>query len=245
MKITLTWRALLAFGALVFVLAEAHELVHTGLGRLLCGAWGTRDFNVWSLCAACATGRPFTNLAATLAGPAFTFAVGWVGYWLLGPRQPAARQSLGFALVLASLPFSRILGAVFMGGNDEVYALSKFFAHPVAWALGGTLVLLATGPPLLRAWAALRGKGRAWVFLGFFLLPFPVAAAVLLGALNPLLATGFLATYGILGSPLLITCWTVAVGAVLAFTYRHLWALGQPAPGAPAAPGPQPATFKP
>ncbi|MFD1470505.1 hypothetical protein ACFQ48_19925 [Hymenobacter caeli] len=241
MKIVLTWRPLLAFAALLFVLAEAHELVHTGLGRLLCGCWGPRDFNVWSLCSTCATGRPYTNLAATLAGPAFTFAVGWVGYGLLGPRQPAARQSLGFALVLASVPFARILGAVFLGGNDEVYALSKFMAHPAAWALGGALVVLATVPPLVRAWAALRGKGRPWVFLAFFLLPFPFAAAVLLGALNSLLASGFLATYGILGSPLLITCWTAAVGAVLALTYRHLFTLGQPI----ATPGPPPATFKP
>ncbi|OGX86358.1 hypothetical protein [Hymenobacter coccineus] len=241
MKIVLTWRALLAFGALVFVLAEAHELVHTGLGRLLCGCWGPRDFNVWSLCSTCATGHPYTNLAATLAGPAFTFAVGWVGYGLLGPRQPVARQSLGFALVLAALPFTRILGAVFLGGNDEVYALSKFMAHPVAWALGGALVLLATGPPLVRAYRALAPRRRLATFLAFFLLPFPVATAVLLGALNSLLASGFLATYGILGSPILITCWTAAVGAVLALTYRHLGALGQPV----AALGAPPATFKP
>lgn len=240
MKIMLNWPGLLAFGALVFGLAEAHELVHTGLGRLLCGCWGPRDFNVWSLCSTCATGHPYTNLAATLAGPAFTFAVGWVGYGLLGPRQPAARQSLGFALVMATVPFARILGAVFMGGNDEVYALSKFLPYSTAWALGGALVVLATVPPLVRAWAALRSKARPRVFLAFFLLPFPIAAAVLLGALNSLLATGFMATYGILGSPLLITCWTAAVGAVLALSYRHLFALGQPAaaPAGPAAPAP-------
>ena len=242
MKIVLTWRALLAFGALVFVLAEAHELVHTGLGRLLCGGWGPRDFNVWSLNAACATGHPYTNLAATLAGPAFTFAVGWVGYWLLGPGQPVARQSLGFALVMGTVPFARILGAVFLGGNDEVYALSKFMAYPVAWALGGALVLLATGPPLVRAWAALGGRARPWVFLAFFLLPFPFAMAVLLGALNSLLASGFLAGSGLLGAPLLVTCWTAAVGAALALTHWHLLALGQPVAAAPGAP---PATFKP
>ena len=92
MKIVLTWRTLLASGTLLFVLAEAHELVHTGLGRLLCGCWGPRDFNVLSLCSTCATGHPYTNLAATLAGPAFMFAVGWVGYWLLGSRQPVAWQ---------------------------------------------------------------------------------------------------------------------------------------------------------
>jgi hypothetical protein len=35
MKIAFTWRPLLVFGSLLFVLGEAHELVHTGLGRLL------------------------------------------------------------------------------------------------------------------------------------------------------------------------------------------------------------------
>lgn len=236
MKIVPAWRPLLAFSALLFVLSEAHELVHTGLGRLLCGCWGPRDFNVWSLCSACATGHPYTNLAATLAGPVFTFAVGWAGYCLLAPRQPTPRRSLGFALVFATVPFSRIFGAVFVGGNDEVYALSKFLPYHGAWALGATLVLLATVPPLVRACAALAPRGRVGTFLAFLIVPFPFAVVVLLLVLNPLLTSGFLATYGILGSPLLITCWTVAVGAVLALTYRHLFALGQPA--APGLGGP-------
>lgn len=170
MKITVTWRTLLAFSALLFVLGEAHELVHTGLGRLLCGCWAPRDFNVWSLCSTCATGHPYTNLAATLAGPAFTFAVGWVGYWLLGPRQPVPRQSLGFALVFANLPFSRILGAVFMGGNDEVYALSKFFPTPWPGPWGARWCCWPRG----RRWcapgrrcAAKRGRGCFWPFFCF------------------------------------------------------------------------------
>lgn len=142
---------------------------------------------------------------------------------------------------MANLPFARILGAVFMGGNDEVYALSKFLPYHRAWALGGALVLLATVPPLVRAWAALGGKARPWVFLVFFLLPFPFMMAVLLGALNSLLASGLLATDSLLGAPLLITCRAAAVGAMLALTHRHLFALGQPI----ATPPPPPTTFKP
>lgn len=129
MKLTLTWYSLLAFVALLFFMMEAHELVHTSLGRLLCGGWGKRDFNVWSLCDACAIGRPW-NLAATFAGPVFTFAMGWWGYFLLDPRNSVPRQSLGFVLVFANMPFGRLLGA-FTGGNDEVYALSKLF--PIMW----------------------------------------------------------------------------------------------------------------
>ena len=66
--------------------------------------------------------------------------MGWWGYFLLSPRQTAARRSQGFALVFAPLPFARILGAL-MGGNDEVYALSKVLPYPRAWALGAALVL--------------------------------------------------------------------------------------------------------
>ncbi|AMR27644.1 hypothetical protein A0257_11425 [Hymenobacter psoromatis] len=227
MKITLTWRSLAAVAALLFLCGEAHELVHTGLGRLLCGCWGTRDFNVWSLCDACAH-KPLQNLAATLSGPLFSFALMWVGYFWLAPRHSAGRRSLGFALIFANIPFARILGAVFMGSNDEVYALSKVMPYHLAWALGGAVVLLATVPPLVRAYAALQPRGRIWIFLGFFLLPTLLLFIVVLGGLNSLLAGGFLATYWMLGSPLLITAWTTLVLVSLGLTYRGLFTLGRP-----------------
>ncbi|MBC8082711.1 MAG: hypothetical protein H7Z21_05815 [Hymenobacter sp.] len=225
MKITFTWSSSLAFVALLFALGEAHELVHTTLGRLLCGGWGQRDFNVWELCKTCALGKPWT-VAATFAGPLFTFAVGWWGYFLLAPRNSLARQSVGLALVFATIPFARILGA-FMGGNDEVYGLRQLLPSPIAWTLGAAVVLLATVPPLGRAYAALRPQGRPWVFLGFFLLPTGVAFVVVLGALNSLLARGFLASYWIMGSPVLVTVWTLVVSGALGLTYRRLATLGQ------------------
>ena len=227
MRLTFTWSALLAFVALEFFMSEAHELVHTGLGRVLCGCWGPRDFNVWSLCASCAH-APLRNLAATYAGPLFTFAVMWWGYHLLKPGNSVAQHSVGFALVFANLPFARLLGAVFMGGNDEVYALSKFFPYHTAWVLGAAFVLLATLPPLWRAYCALASGGRTWLFLAFFFLPVVLAFAIILVALNSLLASGFLASAGLLGSPLLVTCWTGVVCAALALTYQHLPTLGRP-----------------
>ncbi|WP_223652047.1 hypothetical protein [Hymenobacter psoromatis] len=232
MRITLTWRSLAAFIALLFVAGETHELVHTGLGRLLCGCWGTRNFNVWSLCESCAH-KPLQNLAATLAGPLFSFALMWAGYFLLAPRHSVGYRSLGFALVFANIPFARILGAVFMGGNDEVYALSKVMPYYAAWVVGGAAVLLATVPPLVRAYGALQPRGRIWVFLGFFLLPTALLFIVILGGMNSLLASGFLATYWILGSPLLITSWTALVLVSLGLTYRALFTLGQPGAAAP------------
>jgi hypothetical protein len=226
MRIKFAWLPLLAFVTLQFFLGEAHELVHTGLGRLLCGCWGPRDFNVWSLCSTC-DHAPLRHLAATYAGPLFTFALMWWGYYLLAPNHSVPQRSVGFALVFANLPFARLLGAVFMGGNDEVYALRPFFSYPIAWAIGATFVIVAVAPPLVRAYTALHPRGRLGVFLAFFFLPMALTVAVVLGVLNTLLASGFLATNGVLGSPVLVTCWTVSVCVALGLTYRHLSALGQ------------------
>lgn len=242
MKITVTGRVLLVSRNQPFVLAEEHGLVHTGLGRLLCSSWSPRSFNGWSLYNACATKQSYTNLAAMLAGPVFTFAVGWAGYFLLDPHNSIPRWSLGFALVFATVPFPRIFGEVVMDSNDEVHALSEFLTHHGAGALGAALVLQATVPPLVRACAALAPQGQVGAFVTF-LLPFPFIVAVLLMDLNPLMISGLLATYSILSSPLLITCQTVAVGAMLALTYRHLLALGQPV--STTAPRPQRAIFTP
>lgn len=227
MRIALTWSSLLAFIALNFFLGEAHELVHTGLGRVMCGCWGTRDFNVWGLCDTCAH-APLRQLAATYAGPLFTFAVMWVGYYLLKPGNSLVQHSVGFALVFANLPFARLLGGVFMGGNDEVYALRHFLPYYPAWAAGGAIVLMATIPPLWRAYAVLQPRGRLWVFLAFLLLPVVLSFVVILVGLNSLLVSGFLATTGILGSPVLVSCWTAVVSVVLSLTHRHIATLGRP-----------------
>ncbi|TGE03826.1 hypothetical protein [Hymenobacter fodinae] len=228
MKIRFAWWPLMAFVALQFFLGEAHELVHTGVGRLLCGCWGPRDFNVWSLCATCEQ-APLRTMAATVAGPLFTFAMmGW-GYRLLAPQNPIPHRSLGFALVFANLPVARLLGAVFMGGNDEVYALRPFLPYPLAWAVGATFVVAAVALPVARAYTALHPHGRRGVFLAFFFLPMALTVAVVLGVLNSLLAAGFLAMTGVLGSPWLVTGWTLTVCLALGSTYRHLFALGQPA----------------
>ncbi|MGH7586860.1 MAG: hypothetical protein ACREMH_11475 [Gemmatimonadales bacterium] len=40
---TSPWRYVAACVALLMVIHEAHELAHTAVGRLLCGAWGPRD----------------------------------------------------------------------------------------------------------------------------------------------------------------------------------------------------------
>ena len=227
MKINFTLGTMLVFVALQFFLGEAHELAHTGVGRVLCGCWGPRDFNVWELCKICAVSEPWSVLP-TFIGPLFTYAVMWVGYVLLAPARPVAQQSLGFALVLAPLPAARMLG-IATGGQDEIYGLTSFMPHGTAWVLGGALMLAIMLPPLVRAFRALRHRGRVTVFLGFFLLPTVLSLLVILGGLNSLLAGGLLAGPGLLGSPLLVNAWTVLLSLVLALTYQRLYVLGVPA----------------
>ena len=197
------------------------------MGRVLCGCWGPRDFNIWKLCKTCAVGEPWSVLP-TFIGPLFTYAVMWVGYVLLAPARPVAQQSLGFALVLAPLPAGRMLGII-TGGQDEIYGLTSFMPHGTAWVLGGTLMLAIMLPPLVRAFRALRHRGRVAVFLGFFLLPTVLSLLVILGGMNSLLAGGLLAGSGLLGSPLLVNAWTVLLSLVLVFSYQRLHVLGVPA----------------
>ncbi|MEM1269881.1 MAG: hypothetical protein AAGI08_07515 [Bacteroidota bacterium] len=216
----LTWRYALALITLTFFLHEAHELVHIFAGWSVCGAFGPRDFNVWSLAEGCRVIWP------TLIGPAFSFALMWLGaYWLYVETE--WKRYLGFALVFTPLPFARILTAA-GGGGDEVWALRRILKDQVAnsgtvaeWT-GLALVLLLSIPPLIVAYRAI-GRRRRWAwFLGFLLIPVAIDLAVVLGALNSILAAGVLAEPWIWGTPRIITIYTVILLVVLAFFGRHL-----------------------
>jgi len=56
---------------------------------------------------------------ATYAGPAFSFAAMWLGWWLLArSRSTEMQRHLGFATIFAQLPAQRLHGP--LGGvNDE------------------------------------------------------------------------------------------------------------------------------
>lgn len=217
-----TTKFMLAFLALTFVMHEAHEIVHTTVGRLICGCWGERDFNVWDLCKGCNEAHPIA-LLATFAGPAFTFAMIWMGAFWLKPSNPIAKRSLGFALIFANLPFARILTAA-MGGGDEAWGIYQLTQdRTLSWVVALLFILLVSGPPLYLAFKAIQNKGRIWWSALFFLVPTVVDLLVVLGGLNKLLTHGVLDRYWILGSPILVTCWTILVGVVLLLTRRHLY----------------------
>ena len=66
MNLKLTPKFILTFLALTFVMHEAHEIVHTTIGRLICGCWGQRDFNVWGLCGDCSEQNPYSIITFEL-----------------------------------------------------------------------------------------------------------------------------------------------------------------------------------
>ena len=210
------WRWLLAAFFAVLVAHDLHELIHTGAGRLICGAWGPRDFNVWSLASGCESWLP------TLMGPVFSWAVMWTGVALLGSALES-RRWIGLALVFAPNPLGRLLPAL-QGGGDEGVVARYALGREGPWA---RLVLVVAAaclivPPLLAAWRALPPRRRwAWfllLFIGGILVTGPLY--IVLG--NGLLARGVLAAPGMFGAPQLVEAASVLSLTGFVLTCRWL-----------------------
>lgn len=206
MRIALTIRNSTALLALSFLMQETHELAHTSVGRLICGCWGKRDFNVWQLCNDCAQEAPLT-LLATFAGPVYSFAVIWLGYWMLTGTSVKAK-SVGFALVVSSMPFARVLTPL-LGGGDEIFALTRLgVSHSVAWAVTLVVVFALAVPPMAKIYALIENRRKPLWILGLLLVPFLAVGAVVFGLLQALvLKNGILDTDWVLGSPVIVTAW--------------------------------------
>lgn len=225
MKIHISLGYFLAFVSLVFVLHELHEIVHTTVGRLICGCWGKRDFNVWTLCEGCGQGSKI-GLVATLAGPVFTYFIIWRGYFLLKNTEDSLK-SLGLSLIFGSMPFARLLSVV-LNASDETYILRKLGLKSLeANVIGTVLTFLILWVPLKAAYTTIKNKNRLLWFSGFLVLPVVIDLLVVLGFLNMLLSKGILDSYWILGSPMIVTFWTVIVFLLLVLTKNHLFRLTQ------------------
>lgn len=210
---TSPWRYVAACVALLIVLHEAHELAHTALGRLLCGAWGPRDFNTWALPEGCNAWLP------TLAGPVLSFGVMWTG-WVVLRNRPTG-WPLGVALVLMANPLGRLFTAA-MGGGDEGVLLRQWFGLPrgaLATTLALGLVAALCSLPLAAAWRSLQVKRRPPAYFGLLILPMLVTGLLLFVIGNRLLAHGFLAQPLIAGTAPLVWLVTLAAVATL-FAFR-------------------------
>lgn len=197
MKIKLTSLYLLAFFALTFLIHEIHDWAHFIFSASYCGCLGNRAFDSWSVCNTCSTSTAGMALA-TLIGPVVNYLVIWSGWALMHPENPSEKQSLGFSLVFAALPFPRIMGAL-AGGGDETSALRQLFQRPgginhyVVAGAGLLFVLLLTLPALVRAFLLITGWGqRLLLFPAFLVLPGLLDHWLVSGELNRLLQNGFL-----------------------------------------------------
>src|SRR5690606_23929305 len=205
-----------------------HELAHTSVGRMVCGCWGKRNFNVWNLCGECWAENPLAILA-TYAGPAYSFLMIWSGFILLSDRFSARIRSIGFALIVSSMPFSRIMTPIF-GGGDEVYAFnSTWNNHTLSWIAAGVITFSLTIPPCVRLWNTIGSRRRIWWFLGLIFVPFLMTGLVVFGVLQTLLlGNGVLTDYWAMGSPMLITVWLMVCVGVCLILGRSLTTLLQP-----------------
>lgn len=170
MKIRITWRYCVAFYCLVMLYVSLHELVHHFAGALICGDWGYKTFNYFET--ACSDENP-ARFIATLAGPVFTFAMMWVGAWMLRRDQSTAyTKQLGFALIFAQLPLQRMINPFFRM-NDEFYAAVNLWGDTF-WIYWGVIIVIwgICIPPLHIAYQSIENRRKILCFL-FFLTLFP------------------------------------------------------------------------
>ncbi len=219
----LTLKFVITFLALTFVMHEAHEIVHTTVGRILCGCWGERDFNVWGLCDSCDK-NPLKTIS-TFAGPLFTFIMIWIGYIYLNDSKTKRQKSFGFALIFANMPFARLLNPM-LGGGDELVVLMNFFDdYQISRIIIFLLITLIVFIPLRKCFLTIENKNRLGWFILFFVAPVAIDLVIVLGVMNTLLNKGILAEYWILGSPKLVTLWTTFVVILYFTTQKNIYAL--------------------
>jgi hypothetical protein len=206
----------LALYCLTAITHTLHEFVHHAAGYAVCGAWGYMTFNRFEL--ACAV-EP-TIYLSTYAGPAFTFALMWLGLALLGGASRFAKH-LGLALIFAQTSWQRML-MPFFGKNDEYFASAQLFgANDVTYWAVVAIVWAICLPPLIGAYRAIANKRRAlWFVLFFLFIPFvPYALAYWL--LEQALVRGVL-DEAVIGVPMLAIVNFAATAAALALSIRFI-----------------------
>ncbi len=224
MNLKISLRYTVAFLLLLIVMMELHEIVHIAVGRIICGCWGPRDFNVWSLCEGCSKAHSAAWLA-TFIGPFFSFSLMWLGMYWLSSTDPKMK-AVGFAFIFSNIPFGRIT-TVMMGGGDEMVVIRHFlnnhFSRTYLILFCTVLVLIVGLPPIVKAYRALNNH-KSWLYILVFLTaPLLFLLLYTLRGLNALLSSGFLANSWIMGTPLLITLHTLIALAGLLFCFKNLY----------------------
>ncbi|MEO5943498.1 MAG: hypothetical protein ABIP30_03615 [Ferruginibacter sp.] len=221
MQLRISASYIMAFLLLTIIMLELHETAHIVVGRIICGCWGKRDFNVWELCEGCEKAHSLSWLA-TLAGPVFSFTMMWLGRYFICSDH-LKNKSLGFSLIFANIPFGRISEAMKGAGDEMVvtrHLLGNDFSRIQMVLLCSAIILIIIAPPLVKAFGMLP-KHRRWLSIAAFLtFPLVFILGYVLTFLNGILTHGFLSAPWIAGTPLLITVHTL-VACIILFLMRH------------------------
>ncbi|HEX4851337.1 MAG TPA: hypothetical protein VFV08_11050, partial [Puia sp.] len=219
----------IGFISLMLLVHEFHDWAHFLVARIICGCWGSKGFDIWTVCPDC---QPSPDLLPYIyfAGPFITYVFMWAGWLFLNPKNRPQKRSIGFALVFAGVPFVRILASI-VGGGDETYALRLLFQHADGnnrhqVAAGGlALVLLFTIIPLLRAFLFLKNwKQKLLIFPIFLVTPMYIDHWIM-QAMNRLLSMGFLKQELMTGVPLLVILWILLLFEILILTRKKIISL--------------------
>jgi len=228
MKIKLTPLYLLAFFPLVFLIHELHDWTHFFMGRWICGCWGSRGFDSWNLCRACnSSGRLYA--LAWAGGPLINYLVMCAGWRCMDPENTLERRSLGFSLVFAALPLTRLV-STFSGTSDESDFFRMAFLRPDGSnqpeiTLGGLFFVTAVCLTILRRALMIlpEWKVKTQLFPAFLILP-PLIDHLVVGqwlnGLHRLISLEYIS-----GVPFALLVWLFIILVVLAMTWNSLLTL--------------------
>jgi hypothetical protein len=226
LHINLSFRNLFLLLFFFFLMHEIHELAHIITGRIICGCWGTRDFNVWDLCTNCLAQNRFA-IIATFAGPLFTFAMLWIGRYLIKNAESVQYRSLGLVFILGNMQFGRMYMAA-MGGGDEVWGMRFLFLnhnHSNASLIRLITFIIVSAiclPPLITAFKTIANKYKIALYAGFLIVPLILDTVVILILLNGLLQKGILNQVLAMGTPVFINIWFMICLIIVGFGFKSL-----------------------
>jgi hypothetical protein len=217
-KLVLSIPFVVGFIALRHLLHELHEFSHMIAGRAICGVWGTRDFNNVHPMSKEWYEAGFNHTLVGLEGPVINYIAIWLGAILIRTAKSTSRLSWGLVLIFASLPFARIITALF-GGGDEMGVARTWISNPMAARLINIAIILSILIyPLYTAFKALYvKKNRGWYFAGVLILPMLLEGMLVLLFFNYLLKMGVLNKSWWMGSPILV--WMVLLVTLIGFLF--------------------------
>jgi hypothetical protein len=233
MRVQLTPKYLFAFLCLAAILGIGHELAHHVTGFLICGEWGYKTFNSFSLAPGCSQQHPSTFWLATLAGPVvFNYIPIWIGFFCMR-RADAGSKLFGLTLVFATIPIMRIVFSA-LHANDEPWVIHHLFGNShVAFWLMNVAIWLLTVPPMILAWKTIQNRHRFVLFL-FYLLALPVFVFFFVGiVLENMIVKQHILSNTLWGMPYLVLLTEALAYVGYHFTRQHLWLRGASVAHAP------------